>query len=316
METTVSEIQKQESARPDIQVVTSDNFKKFVDDKLADPEEAAKKELKEIEDKQSEETKKKAAEEDPASEFIEDEDAKKPRKDKLNERFRELTDGRKAAEKRAADNEAARKAAEDKLAAKEREIEELRNKYDPPKKDPDPKPTRAQFASDDDYEKAMTDWIRDGVEREARQKAETEKAQKEAEGIRAKWQDSVTKVKEEIPDFEAKIRGSEAVVSNAVQDAIVRDDEGPRILAYLADHPEEAKKWMEIGDVQAIKEVGRLSERLAKKEPPKAEPKAPTPITPIRASGTPVGVLHGHDDVPKGMDYDTWAARRRAGKIH
>lgn len=322
--TTISEIQKNESARPDIQVVTSDTFKAYVDDKLADPDEAAKKELKEIEDKAADEAQKKAAEEDPAAEFIEkEEDVKKPRKEKLNERFRELTAGRKAAEERAAENEAARKAAEERAAAKEREIEELRSKYEPPKKaDPDPKPSRAQFGSDDDFEKALTDWTRDAIEREQAQKQAAEKAQQDADKVRKQWLDNLAKVKQEIPDYEDKIRNSKAVLKEGrVTNAVVKSEEGPAILAYLADNEDVAQKLQGMDDDDAVAYIGRIAERItqkreAAKTPAKDVPKPLTPISPIRGGSGGVGVLHGNDDVPKSMSYDEWAERRRAGKIH
>jgi hypothetical protein len=313
--------------RPGVTVVTSENFDEYVAKQLppvADisdaeiiedtPEAKAAEELKKVE--------KEKAERKAADEEIDHPD--KEKKGKLNERFSELTAKRKAAE------EAATKAAADAKEAREaadkarQEADALRMKYEPPKSDEiGPEPQIADYGGDPvKFAADLKEWTANKVRIEDKQaKAEAE-ARQANEAIAKGWMERQTAYKAENPEYEAKIVASEVKVSDEVRDAIIESDVGPQLLLHLAENPDYAKDLGKLTVKKALKELGRLEERLSGDKPAAAPTKAlaeiskaPAPITPIKNASAPVLRLAGHNEVPKEMNYEQWKKLREAGKI-
>ncbi|HEX8106715.1 MAG TPA: hypothetical protein VF516_03255 [Kofleriaceae bacterium] len=329
--TTVQTIIDKQREPGRVEVVTNDNFEAFVDKKLgivkedkpADPEEAAKKELEKVE---SEKKARKGQETDVEAEAGVAEHLPKDKKGKLNERFSELTNARKQAEERAEKAAAEARAARDAKEAAERLAAELKAKYEPVKTDPDPEPLPSQFTDINEYSKAVKEWAADNALREAAKKAEQDRRAKEQETAVNSFKERQEAAKKEIPDYEETIKNSAVKVSNEVRDAIIESEQGPRILHHLAKNPDVADKLAQMTVGRALKEIGRLEATLGgtkadgapQKEvkTPVAEiSKAPAPITPLRGANAPVVSLSGTDAVPASMTYEDWKALRRAGKI-
>lgn len=305
-----------------ITVVTNENFEAYVDKQLGiDPAAAAKAELVKVEE---EKAAKVAAEEDPAEEFIEpskDEKAQK-KKNELNARFKELTDAKKEAERKAAEASASARQEREAKEALERERNELKAKYEPPKTDElGAKPELSQFQAAEDYEKAMEEWTGDKVRIEEGKKQREEQAQRRAADVKKAWDANLTAVKEKIPDYAEIITASEVMLSNEAKQAIFESDLGPEMLYHYAKNPDEATKLGELTVDKMHRAIGRLEAKLGEK--PQTEKirvaeisKAPPPISPLKGGTAAVGVLKGSDDVPKGMTYDQWKKHYEAGKIH
>jgi hypothetical protein len=133
------------------------------------------------------------------------------------------------------------------------------------------------------------------------------------------WAQKVQEAKAELPDFDDLVASSDVVVNNAVRDAILESDVGPKILYHLAENNDLAKKIASLSPNAALREIGKLEAKFeAKPETTQTAPvvrsKAPTPIQPIRGG-------QGKADVPISADgefhgsYQAWKAARKSGKI-
>jgi hypothetical protein len=133
------------------------------------------------------------------------------------------------------------------------------------------------------------------------------------------WAQKVQAAKAEMPDFDDMVASSDVVVNNAVRDAILESDVGPKILYHLAENNDLAKKIASLSPNAALREIGKLEARFeAKPETAQTAPviksKAPAPIQPIRGG-------QGKPDVPLSTDgqwhgsYQAWKAARKSGKI-
>lgn len=220
-------------------------------------------------------------------------DAKKEKKEGINERFSELTHQRKEAEARETkERERAEKA--------EKRAAELEAKLAPapaPKDEGEPK--RDSYASDDEYATAVIDHRvekklaeRDKTQREAAERVEQEK-------LADSWKSRVVELKKEVPDYDDIIGASQVKVHNAVRDAIFESEAGPRILIHIAQTDGEAERLAKMTVTRAVKEIGKLEDKFLKKPEPKAEQKqepkkeveiskAPAPITPLKGASSPV----------------------------
>lgn len=216
---------------------------------------------------------------------------------KIEKRFSELSERRKAAEAeaKAAKEEAQRLRDEAAQAARERD--ELKAKYEPPKPDVlPPEPKREQFQSDEDFLQARDDWAGDKREHELRKKDAAEKAQKALEENAKKWKAAEDAFRKEVPDYDDAIQKSgiqiRPGVFEAVQEAIRSSEIGPRVLHYVATTKGVAERINDMSPAAAAAEIGKIEARLEKPagEGPKVAlaevSKAPPPITPLKGSGT------------------------------
>jgi hypothetical protein len=147
--------------------------------------------------------------------------------------------------------------------------------------------------------------------------------QREAETQKQKvnqtWQQKLEVTKAELPDYEEMVASSTVAVSDAVRDAIIESDVGPRILYELASDDELAEKLTTMSIPSALKLIGKLEAQFEKTEAPaKAEKKtvaaksnAPEPIKPLRSTG---GIADVAIDGEK-LSFQQWKAGRLAGKI-
>lgn len=314
--------------KPGVTVVTGENFDAYVAEKLPSkpapvvedaPEEKAKKELAEIEAKKA----KGAVKAEEVDEEIDHPD--KDKKKGINERFSKITTDRKNAEAKA--EKEAKVAAEARARAEkaEQEVQALRAKYEPPKTDElGPEPLPAQFTDIAEYSKALKDWTAEKT-RTDDAKARAQERQKQEQEVLAKaWKERQAAFEAETPDYQKTIAESSVKVSNEVRDAIFDSEVGPKILHHLAKNPDVAERIGKMNGGKALKEIGKLEaffttpakEEKTEKQTIAEISKAPTPITPIKTSGTGATVtLTGSDEVPKNLSYEDWKALRRGGKI-
>lgn len=261
----------------------------------------------------------------------------KEEKDPLQKRFDKLTFEREEA-KREAEREKAEAAKERDATKKEREARQkaeeearaLKAKYEPPKTEPDPKPTRAQFQDDAEYEKAIDDWTTDKVNRE--------RDEKEAQARRSKaWSDRVAATRTKLPDYQEVINASDLRVSDEMRDAIIESDIGPELQYYFVKNPDEATRFggmtvrgmlIAMGKLEAklgeapktdVKETPKSEQTPPEKTLPKVEPvaeisKAPAPETPLKGANAPIEPPVNSAGEFVGT-YAEWKALRKAKKI-
>lgn len=290
-------------------VVTSENLADFNANKLGLASEQSPTAADTVDEKSSSEP---AAEEGQSEPKLAKDEAtdteEKKQNPKLEKRFSELTKARKEAEARAEELERRLAAIESNPAPQPQSVPASNQK-------PSPDDFRDAF----EYAEALAEWSAE----QALVKREMEVRQREAETQKQKviqtWQQKLEVTKAELPDYEEMVASSTVAVGDAVRDAIIESDVGPRILYELASDDELAEKLTTMSIPSALKLIGKLEAKFEKTEAPaKAEKKsvaaksnAPEPIRPLRSTG---GVSDVAIDGEK-LSFQQYRAARLAGKI-
>lgn len=244
------------------------------------------------------------------SEEVTDEPKEKKPNPKLERRFSDLTKQREQARAEAQREREAREALETR-------IKELEAKANPAPQDTNQEPQPEQFADMYEYAKALAEYTADKRLDERDREEKARKAAAEQEGKFKAWADRVNAAKNDLPDFEDMVQSSDVRISDPVRDAIIESEHGPKILYYLAENNEYAKKLSEMSVVSAVREIGKIEARFERTKPESKSvnvSKAPAPISPIRGAVNKVdanvdanGVFHG--------TYQQWKAARQAKRI-
>jgi len=228
-------------------------------------------------------------------------------------------------ERNAARGEAEEAAA--RAARLEAELADLRarmeaNQAMPAPKDPDPKPQRSQFVSDEDYQEALTDWKVDQKLAERQQAEHQARVEATQQQLADNWAQRLEMAKSELADFDEVVGKSEIDLPNHLYVAIVESDMGPQLAYYLAQNPSEARLLKGMSQTAALRMLGKLEDQLEKaSEKPKEQPaagaekkpepaveksKAPPPIEPLTGASGPV------EKPTEQMTYQEYKAHRQA----
>ena len=292
------------------QVLTSENAAEFYANRLglaeSEPETVAVEETPEpvAEEEQSEP---KEAEKEANQE------GERKQNPKLEKRFSEITKQREEARLEAQRERQARLELEQRLAA----LEQNRQPEQAVNIDQEPQPS--QFADAFEYAKALAEYSTEKALAERDRQQALAREQEAQQKIIQSWAQKVQAAKAELPDFDDLVASSDVVVNNAVRDAILESDVGPKILYHLAENNDLAKKIAGLSPNAALREIGKLEARFeakpeTKQTAPVVKSKAPAPIQPIRGGA-------GQPDVPLSTDgqwhgtYQAWKAARKSGKI-
>ena len=307
-------------ARLAANIVTSENLAEFAAQKLGLVETPANEAVNEDADSAVTEP---DAEADQSGQDGEGKDAtatdeakeKKPNP-KLERRFSEITKQREQARQEAQREREQREALEIRL-------KELEAKVNPPAAQPEdelgeePKPE--MFNDMFEYARALAEYTADKklMERDKEEKARQAKAEQEAK-FQA-WADRVNAAKNELPDFDDMVQSSDVRVSDPVRDAIIESENGPKILYWLAENTDFAKKLADMSVVSAVREIGKIEARFEKAKDPETKPvvgksKAPAPINPLRGAVNTVDANMDADGNFHGT-YQQWKAARSSRKI-
>lgn len=291
------------------QVLTSENAAEFYANRLGLAESPADTEAVEetpepvAEDEQSEP---KEAEKEANQE------GERKQNPKLEKRFSEITKQREEARQEAQRERQARVDLEQRLAA-------LEQQRQPQASYVDQEPQPSQFADAFEYAKALAEFSTEKALAERDRQVAQAREQEAQQKIIQSWAQKVQDAKAELPDFDDLVASSDVVVNNAVRDAILESDVGPRILYHLAENNDLAKKIASLSPNAALREIGKLEARFevkpeTKQTAPVVRSKAPAPIQPIRGG-------QGQPDVPMSANgewhgsYQAWKLARKAGKI-
>ena len=231
---------------------------------------------------------------------------------KLEKRFSEITKQREEARQDAQRERQARVDLEQRLAA-------LEQQRQPQAINVDQEPQPSQFSDAFEYAKALAEFSTERALAERDRQVAQAKEQEAQQKIIQSWAQKVQEAKAELPDFDDLVASSDVVVNNAVRDAILESDVGPKILYHLAENNDLAKKIASLSPNAALREIGRLEARFeakpeTKQTAPLVRSKAPAPIQPIRGG-------QGQPDVPMSANgewhgsYQAWKLARKAGKI-
>lgn len=295
-------------------VVTSDNLAEFQLKRmgLAEPPAADPAPQAEAQSEQPSEEQTTADVQQPESE-------KKPNP-KLERRFSDLTKARKEAEAQAAAERARREELEARLAALENRQAPQQPAQAEPVAQADAEPQPHEYSDAFEYAKALAKWSSDqAVKRVKAEEAERKAAEQRTQVVSA-WAERINAAKAALPDFDDMVTSSEVQVTDAVRDAIMESEVGPRILYHLAENPELGKKLAGMSVAAQLREIGKLEGRFETKAEPAsaapvvAKPRASAPITPIKAVAAGAAADVDASGEFRGS-YQQWKQMRRAGKI-
>lgn len=233
---------------------------------------------------------------------------------KLEKRFSEITKQREEARLEAQRERQARLELEQRLVAMQQQQQPQQQAV---QFDAEPQPS--QFSDAFEYAKALAEYSTEKALAERDRQIALARQQEAQQKVIQSWAQKVQAAKAELPDFDDLVASSDVVVNNAVRDAILESDVGPKILYHLAENNDLAKKIASLNPNAALREIGKLEARFEAKPQtaqtaPVVKSKAPTPIQPIRGGA-------GQPDVPLSTDgnwhgtYQAWKAARKAGKI-
>ena len=232
---------------------------------------------------------------------------------KIERRFSELTKQREQAKAEAQREREAREALEARLQA----IEAQRT---PAQAEPqtlqEPKPE--QFRDMYEYARALAEYTAERKIQEIQAREIQARIEAERQQVISTWAERVQQAKQELPDFEEMVASADVAVSDDVRDAIIESDVGPKILYYLAENTDFAHKLAGMTARQALKEIGKLEDRLSAKAdaaptPKVSKSKAPPPINPVRG-GTAKESSYNAKDQFSGS-FAEYKAARLAGRI-
>lgn len=194
---------------------------------------------------------------------------------------------------------AQRKEAETKAERAERERDELRARLEAlsaqaaPVKD-EPRPIRDKFSSDEDYIEAVAEWKADQRLAKREQEQAEARAAAEREQIAKRWKKAQEQARKDISDYDEVIKSSEVQLPGHLHQAILESEMGPHLAYYFSKHPSEAKRFKDMTPTTALRQLGKLEDKLADDvgdddTPTKSAPfpaveksKAPAPITPVK----------------------------------
>jgi hypothetical protein len=291
------------------QVLTSENAAEFYANRLGLAE-------SESEPVAVEETPEPVAEEEQSepkeAEKEANQEGERKQNPKLEKRFSEITKQREEARQEAQRERQARVDLEQRLAAMEQQRQ-------PQAFYVDQEPQPSQFSDAFEYAKALAEFSTERALAERDRQVAQAREQEAQQKIIQSWAQKVQEAKAELPDFDDLVASSDVVVNNAVRDAILESDVGPKILYHLAENNDLAKKIAGLSPNAALREIGRLEARFeakpeTKQTAPLVKSKAPAPIQPIRGG-------QGQPDVPMSANgewhgsYQAWKLARKAGKI-
>ena len=292
------------------QVLTSENAAEFYANRLGLAESPAETEaVEETPEPESEESQSEPKEAEKEA----NQEGERKQNPKLEKRFSEITKQREEARKEAQNERQARVELEQRLAALEQQRQPQQQSY------VDQEPQPSQFNDAFEYAKALAEFSTEKALAERDRQVAQQREQEAQQKIIQSWAQKVQEAKAELPDFDDLVASSDVVVNNAVRDAILESDVGPKILYHLAENNDLAKKIASLSPNAALREIGKLEARFeAKPETTQTAPvvrsKAPAPIQPIRGG-------QGKADIPISADgefhgsYQAWKAARKSGKI-
>ena len=294
------------------QVLTSENSAEFYANRLGLAESPADTEA--VEETQAEPEVQEDQSEPKEAEKEANQEGERKQNPKLEKRFSEITKQREEARQEAQRERQARLDLEQRLAALEQNRQPEQQAVSI-----DQEPQPSQFSDAFEYAKALAEYSTEKALAERDRQQAMAREQEAQQKIIQSWAQKVQEAKAELPDFDDLVASSDVVVNNAVRDAILESDVGPKILYHLAENNDLAKKIAGLSPNAALREIGKLEAKFeAKPETaptaPVVKSKAPTPIQPIRGG-------QGKADVPISANgefhgsYQAWKAARKSGKI-
>lgn len=193
----------------------------------------------------------------------------------------------------------------------------------PSQREEPPDPSQPKFEDYDDvvqYNIAVARWVYQKEEEARVQQHQQAAAWQHEQQLKAKWAAATESSYKAHPDYEQVVEAIPKVqgpVVNVIRQALLEEDNGPEILYYLGKHPDHVQKLLGMTPINATKEIGKLSVKLAgnngstpepEKQKPVAAPQRLLPTVTRSGGSAPVSFT---DPKVEG-DWRTWAKMREA----
>lgn len=146
----------------------------------------------------------------------------------------------------------------------------------------DGRPSRDQFASDEQFVEALTDWKLDQRERSERQTKQQEQAKTMAEKTEKIYAEA-----EKIPGFDRDDFDA-LPLTPVIAQALIDSDVAAKLAAYMAQHPDEVQRIAALPSARQAVEIGKLEVKLTTTA---KAPKTPAPIEPVGSGASPIKSL-------------------------
>lgn len=178
-------------------------------------------------------------------------------------------------------------------------------------------PKLEQFASYDDYVKAVADHravkATDERLKQDRDQAEKRSAQERRNQLVASHREREAKALEKYEDYIEKAHYNPHM-TEAMAQAIMESDVGPDVAYWLANNPQDSARIARLSPVQQIRELGKIEAKMESSAPPPAPKQpstAPEPITPVGGKAGPSAT-----DEPSDRDEIGAWIKKRQKQVH
>lgn len=159
-----------------------------------------------------------------------------------------------------------------------REAAEALQRQPAPQQRVDDKPSRAQYADDESYIDAVTDWKLDQRERVSNQSKAVEAQKSTAEKTEAMYKEAA-----KLPGFDRE-EFEELPLTKQIAQFLMESDAPPKLMAYMSANPDEVERIAALSPVKQVAEMGKLEAKLSSVTVKTT--KAPAPINPVGAGST------------------------------
>jgi hypothetical protein len=154
-------------------------------------------------------------------------------------------------------------------------------------------PDQNDFETLGEYLKAVRDYDRKAIARELKQEIAAEKQKEvvktEEQKARESWMSKVETARSEYEDFDDVVFDDSLPITEPMQKALLKDEQGARIAYYLGTHREESARIAQLDPVGAAFALGEIKARIAGNKPvQESAPKPPAPVTQAPPPPTPV----------------------------
>lgn len=168
-------------------------------------------------------------------------------------------------------------------------------------------PPADQFESDEAYREALI--ARKAAELVAQKELEQSRVQIERE-----YAEREESARDKYDDFDQVVHNPKLRITDAMAETIKASEVGPEIAYWLGNNPKEADRVSRLSPLQQAREIGKIEAKVSTNPPEKKISSAPSPIRPVAARSSNLGVINTTDPrSTKTMSTSEWieADRRR-----
>lgn len=191
-------------------------------------------------------------------------------------------------------------------------LEERLAQHKPEEKKADGEPQLTDYDDFQKYSRDLAKWVAkqelESTLSERDKKQKEEKAHATQQQMADGWNKKVQAALKDMPDYVEVVSGTEAPMSQAMQQAIMESDQGPKLAYHLATHPDEAAQIAAMTPFQAVRALTLIEAGFKAK----SVTQTPAPETPIGSRQT--SGVKSLVDIKSQAEFEKRRREFRAGK--